>query len=161
MIFSESQLTSDKSIELRLKDKSKKDHLTPLTSDQALYEIATLKEAINKDILHNLKEASIDCTIHTSIDNKEKLKCFTFGNVSPDRFAYAPSLSDDETDPISHINKEEKKLVGTKLEIDGIEYVVDLKTNDVYNLKSYLLNNPRKIGELKMRDNGQYQLILS
>ena len=46
MNFSPSQLESDDSIELRLKDKSKIDNTTPVTSDQALYEIATAKEHI-------------------------------------------------------------------------------------------------------------------
>jgi len=43
MVLSEEQLLSDNSIELRLKDKSKIDNITPITSDQLLYEISTLK----------------------------------------------------------------------------------------------------------------------
>ena len=161
MIFSKEQLTSDKSIELRLKDKSKRDRITPLTSDEALYEIATLKETINKNILHNLKEASIDCTLNTSIDNKENIQCFSFGKVSPNKFSYAPSISDDETDQISDINKESKKIENAKqINIDGIEYAVDVKTKEVYNLKSYLLNHPRLIGNLVLQEDGQYELVL-
>ena len=48
----------------------------PLTSDEALYEIATIKEGINKEILRNIKEASIDCSIHQKSGSKERLKCF-------------------------------------------------------------------------------------
>ena len=161
MIFSHAQLTSDNSIELRLKDKSKKDHITPLTSDQALYEIATTKETINKNILHNLKEASIDCTIHTTINNKENLKCFSFGTVEPSKFAYPADIGDDkETDNYSGINKVEKKIKGTLHVIDGIQYIVDFDTNDVYNYKSYMLNNPRKIGKIERPDEKHIEIVL-
>ena len=46
MLFSEEQLASEATIELRLKDTSKRDGITPFTSDQALYEIANLKEEV-------------------------------------------------------------------------------------------------------------------
>ena len=48
MTFSKEQLASDETIELRLKDKSKVDKVTPLTSDEALYEISNIKNSINK-----------------------------------------------------------------------------------------------------------------
>ena len=60
MTFSEKQLQSDDSIELRLKDKSKLDNLTPITSDECLYEISTLKEDVIDQILLAVKESSID-----------------------------------------------------------------------------------------------------
>ena len=64
MVFSEAQLLSEKSTELRIKDKSKIKANTPVTSDEALYEIATLKECITSQLLTAVKEASIDCALH-------------------------------------------------------------------------------------------------
>ena len=69
------------SLELRLKDKSKMDNATPFTSDQAIYEIASIKEDINSQLLTAIKEASVDCVIHSKAGSKEGLKCFTFGGV--------------------------------------------------------------------------------
>ena len=62
MKFTASQLDSEATIELRLKDTSKRDGVTPLTSDQALWEIATLKEEVTEKLLDAVKEASIDCS---------------------------------------------------------------------------------------------------
>ena len=36
----------------------------PLTSDQALFEISKFKETIMKQVLNNVKESAIDCSIH-------------------------------------------------------------------------------------------------
>ena len=65
MMFSKEQLESESSIELRLKDKSKRDKEKIITSDEFLYEISEIKEEINREILNNVKESSIDCSIHS------------------------------------------------------------------------------------------------
>ena len=46
MEFSKEQLESDISIELRLHDTSKLDSKTPITSDEALFELSNIKENI-------------------------------------------------------------------------------------------------------------------
>ena len=73
MTFSEEQLKSDDSIELRVNDKSKRDGVTPLTSDEALYEISTIKEDVNRDLLRSIKESAIDCNIHVRGERIKKI----------------------------------------------------------------------------------------
>mgnify|MGYP001207667649 CR=1 FL=1 len=78
--------------------KSKLDKKTPLTSDEALFEISNIKNEINKRILLAVKEAAIDCSLHSTVDSKEPLVCFSFGkgDPSPSKFAISPSLSGEE-----------------------------------------------------------------
>ena len=64
MVLSKKQLSSNDTLELRLKDKSRKDNNTPVTTDEALYEIAHIKEEISTNILKSVKEGSIDCMLH-------------------------------------------------------------------------------------------------
>ena len=54
MEFTYEQLASEQSVELRLKDKSKYDKVTPVTSDETLYEISSIKE--NKKIEQHKKD---------------------------------------------------------------------------------------------------------
>ena len=158
MTFSESQLTSNKSIELRLKDKSKKDNTTPLTSDEALYEISIMKETINKEILHNVKEAAIDCNIHTRFGGKEQLQCYSFSNAKSDKFAYAPSISEEESDNMADKNKVEKKTKAVKVTIPEIgEAAWNRETGEVYTLDSWKRKPPVTIGTMKIVYNEEKQ----
>lgn len=181
MTFAESQLNSDVSIELRLKDKSKLDYYKnsegnyilcgeneketlkkegllcnqqPFTSDEALYEISTIKQNINKEILKNVKEAAIDCNIHTGFGNKDGLKCFSFGTVTTNKFSYNPSISNEEKDNITDINKIKVTFKAVKVNIPEIgEAALNRDTGDVYTLQSYVNKNPIQIGTLSKKKN--------
>lgn len=155
MTFSKSQLDSDASIELRLKDKSKIDNLTPITSDEALYEIATLKEEVTSVILQAVKEASIDCSLHTHTGSKEQLQCFSFGSANPDKFSYLPSISNEEKDTVSQYNKQEIKWKGVEVTIEGVKYALNQKTNEVYDLDSYNRKQPVQVGKLTIKGKGK------
>ena len=156
MTFSQDQLTSDRSIELRLKDKSKIDSATPLTSDEALYEISTIKEDINREILIAIKEASIDCAIHTKFGGKEKLQCFTFSGSNPNKFSYNPSIADEEYDVVADINKVKIEWKAKEVKLAGIKYALNEKTGEVYDLDSYKRKNPQLVGILEIVD-GKYK----
>jgi hypothetical protein len=163
MIFTEKQLKSDDAIELIANDKSKLNPTKIYTSDQALYEIAIIKENINKEILHNIKEASIDCNIHLKLGGKEQLKCFTFGKVNSDKFAYTTSLSNEDTDQIAHSNKEIEKLKLKNVKIPGKgEMIVNMNNvgigkgivkAEVYTLESVENDNPIHVGYLEFNEN--------
>ena len=148
MTFSEEQLSSESSIELRLKDKSKIDNLTPITSDEALYEISTLKENINKQLLTAVKESSMDCSIHSSSKDSEKLKCYTFGSIPPEKFSFKPSFSDEESDSISSINKIKVAWKAVIVTMKGKQFALNRTTNEVYDLESYRSGNPILVGNL-------------
>ena len=159
MKFSESQLSSNESIELRLKDKSKIDNFTPLTSDQALYEISSLKETITNKLLLSVKEASIDCALHNTSGSKEILNCFTFGSVDSNKFAFQPSIANEENDAVADTNKTKIKINAIEIKIEGIDYAFDKSTGKVYNLESYKNNNPVQVGILETTKDKKYRYI--
>lgn len=163
MTFSKKQLDSDSSIELRLQDKSKLDKNRPLSSDEALYEISTIKGNINKQILKSIKETSIDCSIYAKNNEKEGLVCLSFGSVGPNKFSYKPSISTDEKDNISDINKKEVTWKAVEVKIEGKKYAYRKDTKEVYDYDSYIqaiknaLVTPVLIGKL-IKKEGKYVL---
>ena len=157
MTFTKEQLESDDSIELRLKDKSKIDNITPVTSDEALYEIAVAKEKITDSILLAVKEASIDCALHSKSSDKEKLKCFSFGSVDSSKFSFLPSYAQEDDDEDNARNKREITWEAREIELEGIKYALDQNTGNVYNLESYLKGNPIQIGRLIIEGTGKKQ----
>ena len=136
MTFSEEQLTSDESIELRLKDKGK---LTerPLTSDEALFEISNIKSDINGNLLTAIKESSMDCSLHSKADSKEPIVCYSFGRPSEDKFAYYPALEREEKDVVAKINIEKITWKAKEVTISGKKYAYRKETGEVYDLDSY------------------------
>ena len=146
MKFSKDQLSTDESIELRQKDKSRINDSTPVTTDQALYEIATIKSDVTNSLLQAVKEASIDCDIHAKAGAKEQIKCFSFGAANVDKFTYHPSINEEDSDIVADRNKVVVKFKGKKIKLDGIEYVYDPVNGKVYDLDSYERGNPVEIG---------------
>tara|TARA_A100001015_G_scaffold203481_2_gene227356 strand:+ start:1409 stop:4684 length:3276 start_codon:yes stop_codon:yes gene_type:complete len=168
MKFTEQQLEGENAVELKLNDGSKFDDKIPVTSDETLYEISSIKEKINKEILTAVKESSIDCSLYTKGEKNEKLNCFSFGKSNPSSFSFGPSLNDNEVDAISEIN--EKKInfevKEIDLEIDGIKkkFAMDPKTKEIYDFDSIqdALNNigePVLIGKLQKQESGKYKFI--
>ena len=149
MKFTNEQLEKYSDVQL---DLSRKKPQVPLTTDQTLYEISSIKEEINRQLLNAVKMASIDCSVYQSSTSKEKLKCFTFGKVTGDKFSYLPSISNEESDVIAEKNqvREEVKLKEVKLTIEGKEkkYALNKDTMEVYDFDSYL--NARETGGLPL-----------
>ena len=148
MTLSETQLKDDKSLRLRQNDKSRLDDAKPVTTDEALYEIASIKETIAANILTAVKEASIDCALHTTPTSKEKLQCFTFGSDDVNKITYTPSYEEDPKDAAAIINKTEQKIKLKLLEMpdeDGEmqKYAVNADTKEVYSHDSYLENRAK------------------
>ena len=168
MTFSEKQLKSDESIELRLKDKSKVDKKTPLTSDEALFEISNLKNEINKKILLAVKEAAIDCSLHSSADSKEPLVCFSFGKTepSPSKFAITPSLDGEEADTVGQANVTKISWKAKEIRIAGKLYALKEDSGDLYEYESYLQAlrvpgiDPRFVGKLNKKSDGTFAVEL-
>ena len=157
MQFSKKQLESEATIELRLKDVSKLDATRPITSDEALYEIATLKEEVTDKLLHAVKEASVDCALHTTAEGPEKLQCLTFGSIDPDAFSYAGSYTDEDTDAIAQQNQRTDKINAVEVTFDGIKYFYDRRSNALYEYESFKRGQAVQIGTMKKRD-GSYEI---
>lgn len=164
MTFTDEQMKSDASIELRLKDKSKVDKKTPLTSDETLNEISNLKADTNKKILKNVKEAAMDCAVHARADSKESLVCYSFGEPKETAFAFKPSISSEESDTVSQINKKKITWKAQEVTISGKKYALKKGTGEVYDLESYkyaIKNpgaNPTQIGKLE-KSEGKFKFI--
>jgi len=125
------------------KDVSKLDKTTPLTSDQALYEISNIKEEINKQLLRAVKEAAFDCALHAKPGDKEQLICMSFGNPAPSTFTTTPALT-IERDYDREQKRNMKKITWRAIEItiSGKKYAFKpdrkkSKTGEVYDLESY------------------------
>ncbi len=162
MKFTEAQLNSEATIELRLKDTSKRDGVTPLTSDQALWEIATLKEEVTDKILDAVKEASIDCSLHNTAGN-EKLKCFSFGTIDPNKIAFTGSYGDEDVDAVAEQNMRQELIDATEVTIEGIKYAVVMNedgSGDVFDFDSYQAGQAVQVGRLvKKGTNFEFERI--
>jgi hypothetical protein len=168
MRFTPEQMADDASMELRLNDVSKLNAQKPLTTDQALFEISTIKEEINQQLLMAIKEASIDCAIHRDKNSKEKLKCFTFGSVMSNKFAYPPSVDNEESDTSAARNVKQTtlKLVEITASVAGkpVKYAYDKSTKLVYDHSSYIVSQevggePLCIGKMEINQEGKAKLV--
>ena len=156
MEFTKEQIENDDAVELRLKDKSRINPSNILTSDEALYEISDMKKELTNKLLKAVKEASIDCIIHSSKDDAEQLQCFTFGQVESNKFAYVPGIGDEENDTLAEQNKTTKKWRAKtwKNPGDGITYAINPENNMVYDLDSYNDGIPIHVGDIVVTNDG-------
>ena len=124
MKLSEDLIKSDKTLELRLHDKSKLDNSTPVTTDEALDEIAIIKEEISKNLLKAVKQSAIDCSVYQQKEGSDPLVCYSFGNVDEKKYSYYPSLEDEPEDKVAAQNVERVKWIAKDLKIKGKEYAL-------------------------------------
>jgi hypothetical protein len=158
MVFSETQLSSDLSIELRLKDISKKDKKKVLTSDEYLYEISSIKEEINASLLQGVKESAIDCSIHTRSSSKEKdVKCFVIGNPSENKYIYTQNIALQDKDEGMKLNKKTEVLKLNELVINGNKYAYNKVTKELFDYDSYLKDELLLLGKLVKLDDGTHR----
>jgi hypothetical protein len=136
MTFTEAQMSGDEARELKKHDKGKITP-SPLTSDEALYEISTIKENINKKILVAVKESAIDCALQDNA--KEGLRCYAFSEGdSGDPYSYKPSYENEELDTSVRINKKQITWTAVEMKYKGVKYALNQETNIFYTLASYL-----------------------
>jgi len=101
-----------------------------------------------------VKEVSVDCVLHSKSNTKEKLQCFTFGSSGNSKFAYKTSYADEPSDNIADRNKKEITWKATEIEIYGVKYAYNSKTNEVFDLDSYKNGNTVKVGDLIISGKG-------
>ena len=174
MKFSDKQLDSEASVDLKHNDSSKLDPTKYLTSDQALFEISNIKNEILKNILKAIKESAIDCNIY----KYEGLSCFSFPTSDTDKIAYNASISSEQSDKIAVINKQKVTLDAQKITLDGSVFGYVKQTSkilkkyskqevvemgDIYDYESYLrsqkgIGNAILVGKLLIFKNGSYQI---
>ena len=162
MTFSKEQIDGDDSTELKRKDLSKRAPHIPLTSDEALYEISTIKEAINDQLTIAIKEAAIDCAVY-SRGSKEGLNCVSFGEPNNTSYSYNPNMELDQSDMVAAINKDKITWTAVPVTIYGIKYAarkVKETLYNIYDLASYqkaveVGGDPILIGTLEVKPDGK------
>ena len=160
--FSKEQKTDDKNIEIRIRDISRIDNNTPVTTDETLYEIASIKQRINNKILQAVKETAIDCNIYarTAKSNDNPMVCYGYGKMESNAYSSYPSFDMDKT------QKEGLDVARIKwdtqiVNIQGQDYVLKKDTMEFYDFNSYneaLINpniEPKRKGKLVIVD-GKY-----
>lgn len=163
MTFTKKQIESDDSIELNLKDVSKLIRNRPITSDEYLYEIASIKEKLNQQLIHAIKETAIDCVVYSK-KSKENLHCLSFGEPNNKTASYHPSIDEDTTDRMASINKQKVEWSGVDVTIQGVKYIsrkINSKLFNIYDYDSYMTavssgrGEPRMVGTLEINEKGQ------
>lgn len=163
MTFTKKQIESDDSIELNLKDVSKLIRNRPITSDEYMYEIATIKEKLNQQLIHAIKETAIDCVVYSK-KSKENLHCLNFGEPNNKSVSYHPSIDDDQVDTLASINKRKIEWSGVEVAIQGVKYIsrkMNPKLYNIYDYDSYMSavssgrGEPRLVGTLEINEKGQ------
>ena len=159
MKFSEEQvvplaLEGMASKDLLKKDVSKIDKVTPLTSDQALFEISNIKADINKQILRAVKSSSIDCALHSRSGDNDDVVCMAFGQVDSTKFNTTPALTiESEFDKIRKQNLKKIKWSAEEISLGGKTYAFRSKYPKakgkkgkiglIYDLESYEIAKKR------------------
>ena len=139
--FSEQQKTDEKNIELRIRDISRMDNKTPVTTDETLYELASIKQRTNNQILKSMKETAIDCQLYSSISKKsvdsENLVCYNFGKVESNQYSSYPSFEEDRGTK-EGLDVKRIQWNARKITLKGIDYALNEDTMEVYDYNSYL-----------------------
>ena len=143
-VLSETQKTDEKHIELRIRDVSKLDKKTPVTTDEALFETSTIKDRINQQILTAIKETAMDCSLFSASNAKEHLVCYGYGKVDSNNFSSYPTLEQDQSEK-DEINQQIKREILKPVEIQGIKYQWNDKNGNVYDNDSAI--KAKKTGE--------------
>jgi hypothetical protein len=129
---------------LQKNGETKMEHI-PFSTDQYLFEIAQIKDSINRQILTAVKETAIDCSLYNN-NPDEPLVCYGFGKVVSNNFGSYPVLEVDRSQK-PEINVKTVKQVLVSITVDGVKYAMDKQTKTVYDFDSYM-KAKAKTGEL-------------
>jgi hypothetical protein len=134
--FSPEQVKSKQNIEIMTRDVGRLDG-KPITTDQYLYQLASLKDNLTSQILGAIKTTAMDCELYAK-NNKENLVCYGYGNVSSNDFGTFPTLEKDAHEK-EDMNVVKQVLKPKKLDIPGQGAFVYIPgDNQAYDLNAYL-----------------------
>jgi len=149
MVFSQAQIDRA-SRELKLNDVSKVNKISGgqltkdivFTSEQTLHEISSIKKSFTNQIMQAIKEASIDCAVHSKGNVKEGIQCVDFGSPDIHERSFMPDIFEDEKGNVA-IAKQAftKKAVlwePQDITIKGIKYIKRVGTDEIYDYESYI-----------------------
>jgi len=157
MTMTEQQIQNNISKDLKLHDQSKlKYQVSPdsdkteyrvVTSDEALYEISTMKQNIISGLTRVIKESAIDCATYSKRGTGEQLECIQYGTPRVNEMAYYPDISKQPSDVFEKKNQKEVSFKGIEYTLRGKKYVLRKMSdtvNYIYDWESYQqsLENP-------------------
>lgn len=149
MVFTEEQLRSDKSIELRLHDKGPMNpDAGPVTSDQYLFEVSEIKARVAKQLIDVCMESAFDCFIYGG------KKCVNFANPGVNDFTFVPDYAKQENDATAAANMKKVEWAAVPIAIAGVDYAGKKVADgyEIYDLRSYQQGNPVQVGMLETKD---------
>ena len=139
-VLSEQQKTDKANIEIRNRDRSRIDGETPVTTDETLFEIASLKDKVNRQILKAIKESAMDCSLYSGKNKDEPLVCYgSKTTVSSNNFDSYPSLDSDMSQKTG-LNVREKTQNIIEITYKGKKYALNQDTNELFDYESYLVS---------------------
>jgi hypothetical protein len=137
-VLTEQQKTSKDNIELRNRDRSRIDGETPVTTDETLFEIASLKDKVNRQILKAIKESAMDCSLYSGKNKDEPLVCYgSTTKVDSNNFQSFPSIDNDKGQKTGQ-NVRHQKVDMIKITYKGKQYALNTDTNEIFDYDSYL-----------------------
>ena len=121
-----------------------------VSTDQMLFESAMIKEQVNNQILHAVKESAMDCQLYNIKNKDENLVCFNYGKVMSNAFGSYPTLEQDIAEKdvkdtrkqiiqMGKITAPDPKNPGKK-----IEYAINNNTKVIYSWAQYLRSKENK-----------------
>jgi hypothetical protein len=150
MTLTDEQINTLVTKDMKLHDKSKlKYKIGPereetdyrvVTSDEALFEISTIKEGIITGLTKLIKEASIDCATYAKRGNAEQVQCVQYGEPRDIDMTYVPDITKQPNDTVQHQNEVTIKWRGSPYEFRGKQYIyrqMDKHTANLYDVESY------------------------
>jgi len=151
MTITDEQLQTIATKDMKLRDKSKEKYQVHpdktdmdyrvVTSDEALFEISTIKESIITGFTRLIKEASIDCATYTKRGNAEQVQCVQYGEPRDTEISYVPNIMNQPPDDVQNQNRETFKWRGSEYsDGTGKKYIhrqMDRNTANLYDVESY------------------------
>ena len=114
-----------------------------ITTDQMLFESAMVKEQVNDQILHAVKESAMDCQLYSSQNKDESLVCFNYGKVLSNAFGSYPTLEHDIAEKdVKDVRQQKVNMVKIRVpdQKDPTkfnEYALDQKRKILYSIEQY------------------------
>jgi hypothetical protein len=137
-VFSDQQKTNREYLDLMNTDVSRFDQVTPVTTDETLFEISTQKNNINQQILRVIKETSVDCALYSSSTN---MVCYgaDMGKMTDqsNEFLSYPTLDQDKQVKIRQVKKREVRVFND-VTIQGKKYHLDTNTKEIFAHDLYM-----------------------
>jgi len=157
--MSEKQMSSENQeyIQIRINDytrfrdeesgKSDKKNDRLVTTDEHLFEMAMIKDNINKQILSAIQSTAVDCSLYSAGLNEQAkrngddpLVCYSFGQVSSNAYSSHPILQEDLGVQEETGRNERKVTVQVRaLAIPGKTeaYVMNTENSEIYTRDNY------------------------